>query len=79
MLHLLDMKNMRIFFLMCLLFGILAQKGGLELRHEKWIHFSVYYSPWLFDASYCELDICTVATGNPADVGNIYWPDVWYF
>lgn len=77
MLHLLDMKSIRIFLLTCLLFAILAQKGGLKLRSEKWFNFSVYYSPWLFDASYCELDICMVATGNPADLGNMfYWPDV---
>lgn len=71
MLHLLDIKSIRVSFLMCLLFGILAQKGGLKLRSEKRINFSVYYSPWLFGTRYCELDIGMVAAGNPADLGNI--------
>lgn len=68
MLYLLGMKSIRIFS------AILAENGGLKLRSEKWINFSVYYSLW------CQLlwtgDL--VATSNPADLANMfYWPDVW--
>lgn len=44
MLHLSGMKSIRMFFLMYLLFAVLAQKG-LKLRSEEVINFSVCCSP----------------------------------
>lgn len=68
MLHLLDMKSIRMFFLMYLL---LAQKG-LEIRSVEVINFSVCYSPWLLDANYCGLDICRAGNGHLAGSADMF-------
>lgn len=76
MLHLLDMKNIRMFFLMYLLLAVLAQEG-LKLRSEEVINFSVCYCPWLLDCCYCGLDICRAGNGHPAASGDVFCsPDV---
>lgn len=70
MLHLLDMKSIRMFFQMYLLLAVLVQKG-LKLRSEEVTNVSVCYSPWLLDASYCGLNICRTGSGHPAGSGDV--------
>lgn len=52
------MKSIRMFFVMYILFAVLAQKG-LELRSEEIINFSVCYSPWPLDWSPAGLGMVT--------------------
>lgn len=58
MLYLLDMKSIRMFLLMYLLFAVLAHKGP-ELRSEEVINFSVGYSLWLLDWTSAGLGMVT--------------------